>query len=1156
MLRFLPAPGTDGLRSLLIAALTLLVAVSFSGPVCRAQVFTASLSGIIADPTGAAVPGATVTVRNTGTNDTRQTISGSDGRYTFSQLPPASYEVTVESRGFKRFVAPEVTLIASQAAEFNVSLSLGETSQTVEVAAAAPILDSQSADKNVTLSGQSVVALPTNLRNPLVLVWQTAGVVAVRTGIAQNVNEQNQNRFALNGGRDESSAILIDGMPSTAGDWGGALATPSIEAVQEVQVTRNSYDVQYGRTDGGVVSLVTKSGTSTFHGGVYDYLRNSKLDANTWDNDRAKVAKPAFQRNQFGAFIGGPIWNAKHLYVFGDYEGLRDSNPSTLLTTMPTALERTGNYSQTYNSNGSLSTIYNPFSTVQTSSGGIYMRTPFPGNIIPPSLLDPIGFKVANLLPLPNQPGTGPAAINNYSAGGKTVDINKRFDVRVDWAKSEHYSFFTRVTKAWEDTVAPTLIGHGLDNNYGGHNPRDQVVIGNTFVPNPTWVTNIIIGTGRWLEQQISPSTGLTATAIGYPSSLASQLGATTIPQFTIENYPQLSNARFLSDPRTTSNLQINNSKQVGDHSIKFGFIGEAEQVNSTDVDSALYTFNRGMTSGPVAATDSTTSGNGIASLLLGTGASGYAPNNARLAVTSKYFAGYIEDSWKFKRLTVNYGLRYEVQTPATERYNRLNSFNFGAASPLSQQTGLNLSGGLQFASNINRGLWNTDSKDWAPRLGIAYKITDKLVFRAGYGVFYAPAWAGAATADGFSLQTPWVSSQGGGGFVPQQLLSNPFPGGILPAPGSSQGLSTLTGLSVNAFSRLHPSPYSQTYSADFQYQISSSMVVEIGYDGVQGRKLFYGYSSPLNINQLPPQYLSLGNALNAQVPNPFYGIFTSGNLAGKTVPQYQLLLPYPQFTAVNLSQITPGASSSFNALTFKFSRRLATGLQAFVTYQWSKAIDNSSETQGWEIGDQERNVYNMSVERSISAHDLPQDFTASVIYDLPFGRGRQLLSQPNRVVNAVVGGWQLATTVRLGSGLPLAFTAPSSLNTYGYSVNRPDITSLGALASGPKSPDHWFNTSNSVVFAPPAYTIGTAPRWVPNVRFGALDNTDMSLMKSFNITERWKAVFQAQAFNVTNTPQYGKANTTVGNPNFGVITSSAPGATPRNVQLALRILF
>jgi hypothetical protein len=242
--------------------------------------------------------------------------------------------------------------------------------------------------------------------------------------------------------------------------------------------------------------------------------------------------------------------------------------------------------------------------------------------------------------------------------------------------------------------------------------------------------------------------------------------------------------------------------------------------------------------------------------------------------------------------LTVNYGIRYEVQTPGTERYNGQNDFNPNVANPLSQQTGLNLKGGLQFVTSSNRGLWNTDNKNWAPRIGIAYKLTDKLVFRGGFGIFYAQAWAGALAADGYSLQTPWVSSQGGGGFVPQQLLGNPFPGGILPVPGSSQGLTALTGLSINAFSRVHPTPYSETYSADFQFQLTSTSVLELGYGGVQGRKLFYGYPSTLNIDQLPPQYLSMGNALNAQTANPFYGAFTSGSLAGKTVPQYQLLLP------------------------------------------------------------------------------------------------------------------------------------------------------------------------------------------------------------------------------------------------------------------------
>ncbi len=1116
-----------------------------------AQVFTAGVSGLVTDATGSGIPAATVKIRNTDTNDARQTETGSDGRYTLSQLKPGTYEVTVEAKGFKRYVETKLNLAASQSAEFNVPLQVGDAAQSVEVTAAAPVLDTQSADKAVTLSQQAVISMPTNLRNPLVLVWQTAGVVAVRTGISQAPQEQNQNRFALNGGRDESAAILIDGVPVTAGDWGGALATPAIEAVQDVQVMRNTFDSQYGRTDGGVVSLVTKGGSDVFHGSAFDYLRNSNLDANSWDNDRAGVKKPSFQRNQFGGTIGGPILKRKRLYFFGSYEGLRQGSPSSVLVNLPTALERSGDFSQTFNPNGTLSTIYNPFTT-RTDASGALIRDPFPGNVIPKNLIDPVGAKVVSLWPDANQPGNPLTHALNYAKGGKAISTVDRMDTRIDWAKSERFSLFGRLTKSWEQDIAPVLYGNGADNNYGGFNPRHQIVMGATFVPNATWVTNVLVGTGRWREAQIAPTQGQSATAIGLPAALASQLGAPTIPQFTATNYPQFSNSRYLNDPRTTSNLQINNSKQFHNHSLKFGFITEVEQVNSTDVNSINFSFTRGMTSGPTAATDSTTTGNAVASLLLGTGASGTAPNNARLALTEKYWALYVGDTWRIgRRLTLDYGIRYEAQLAPTERYNRFNDFAFQSASPLAGPSGLsNLKGGLAFVTSSNRGLYDAQ-KNWAPRIGLSYKIMDNLVVRAGYGIFYPPAWAGALAADGFSAPTTWVSSVGGAGLVPSSVLSNPFPQGLIPPPGNTLGLSTLVGQTVNAFQRSHPSSYVQTYSIDFQYQLSKSTMIEAGYSGTQGRKLFYGYS--LNQNQLDPKYLSLGSALNTQVANPFFGIIQNGNLSGKTVPQYQLLLPFPQFTGVTLSGLTPGASSSYNALTMKLNRRFENGLSVLVTYQFSKAIDNASETQSWEIGDVQRNNYNYSIERSISAHDVPQAFTASVLYELPVGRGRAHLNNTNRVVDAVAGGWQVSTAVRLGSGLPLAFSAPNSLSAYGYPGARPNISTLTDLTSGSQSPDHWFNTT--AVTAPAPFTIGSAPRWISNLRTGALDVSDISLAKTFQVFERLKATFRMDAFNVTNTPQYGRANTTFGSPTFGVITGTT-NVTPRNIQAAIRLDF
>lgn len=1136
------------IKILAVAVALLIASMSF------AQVFTATLSGLVTDQSGAGIPGATVHIRNLETNDVRELQSGSEGRYTFSQLKPGPYEITIEAKGFKRFVQPSLTLVASQVGEFNASMEVGEASQRVEVSASAPVLDTQSADKAVTLETRQILDLPTNFRNPLVLVWQTAGVVAVRTGLSQASQEQNQNRFALNGGRDEGAALLIDGVPSTSGDWGGALATPSIEATGEVQVVRNTFDVQYGRTDGGVVSVVTKGGTDSFHGSAYDYLRNSRLDANTWDNNRAGVRKPVFQRNQFGGTLGGPIWKSKHLYFFGSYDGMRQGTPSTTLVNVPTALEQNGDFSQTFNASGVLSTIYNPFTTRANPNGGGFIRDPFPGNVIPKNLWDPVGAKVLSLMPQPNLPGNELTHALNYGRGGKTVGINDKIDIRVDWAKNEHYSFFVRVTKGWEKNDAPKLLGNNVDNNFSDRNPRHQVVIANTFVPTPTWVTNILIGSGRWRENQISPSQGLDATSIGLPASIANELAAKTIPAFSLSNYVSLGNSRDLNDPRTTNNLQINNSKSFRSHGLKFGFIAEVMQINATDVRSADFTFNRGLTSGPIAATDSTTSGNAIASLLLGTGASGTAPNAARLALEEKYYALYVQDTWRIgRKLTVDYGIRYDLQLPATERYNRVNNFAFQTPNPVAQQAGLNLKGGLAFRDKDNRGLWDTQYKNFAPRLGVSYKITDKLVVRTGYGIYYPPAWAGAATADGFSVTTQWVSTVGGGGILPNNPLSNPFPQGFLAPPGSSQGPATLVGQSVSAYIRKHDSPYVQAYSLDFQYQLNNSSMLEVGYSGSQGRKLFYGYNSPLNQNQLDPKYLSLGADLNTPVQNPFFGIIQNGTLSGSTIPRYQLLLPFPQFLNVNLSALTPGASSSFNALLVKFNHRLNHGLQFLATYQWSKAIDNASETQGWEIADTQRNNYNYSIERSISGHDIPQDFTASMLYELPVGKGRAHLASLPKAADYVVGGWQISSTMRFGSGLPLQFTAPNTLSQYGYPVARPNITSLNDLATGQLGPDHAFNTA--AISAPAPFTIGSAPRWVSNLRHGPLNSADISLSKRFDIWERLRMTFRADAFNVSNTPQYGRPNTTVGNGAFGQVTGTTY-VTPRNIQVALRFDF
>jgi len=1118
------------------------------------QAFTANLTGLLTDPQNAVMPRVVVKLQSTTTQQTRQTMTGSEGRYTFSQLLPSVYELTAEVPGFRTFVQKEIRLIANQTAELNIQMTLGEVTQVVEISAAAPLLDSQTANQSVTLEQRAIADLPINAPNPFVLVHATAGVVAVRTGISQATQDQNHNRFALNGGRDESSLILLDGVPATTGDWSALIIAPAVLSVQEVQVVRNSYEAQFGKSGGGVVSLVTKSGSNNFHGTVFESLRNGNLDANSWDRNRTGQPKPKLQRNIFGGNFSGPLWRSQKLFFFAGYEALRLKSPASTTSTVPTPGQRQGDFSETRNPNGTLSAIHNPFTTRPNPSGAGFIRDPFEGNRIPQNLLDPIGARAVGLYPQPRSAGDAITNARNFFASSKTVTTNDRFDARIDWARSERHQFYVRVSKAWQENVAPVYFGNNADSNFSDQNPRHHFTIGNTFIPDPTWVVNVLIGSGRWREEQDSPSKDLDGTRIGFPASLVSGFAARTIPQFNLDAYATLGNARFLNLPRETHNLQANVTKERGVHSLKFGFAVESAKLNNTDVRSADFNFNRGMTSGPIAATTSSTSGNSIASLLLGAGSGGSAPDTVRPASNQMYYALYFQDSWRVnRRLTLNYGLRYEVQKARTERFNRFSYFDFDVANPLGQRAGLPLRGGLTFVTAQNRSLWDTDRVDLAPRLGIAYKLTDKLVVRTGYGIFY-PQTVGAGAipgTDGFTTRTAWVASRGDDGINPNHLLRNPFPDGLNKPVGSSQGLETLVGESITGWQRPHPSGYIQQYSLDFQYEIGRDLLVELGYAGNQSRKLVYGVS--INANQLPSNLLSQGAALDQQVSNPFFGHITSGALAGRTVPRHRLLRPYPQFINVSLPVDTPGASASYNAMLAKVSKRFSGGLSLLATYQWSKSIDNASETQGWELSEAFRDFNNLSNERSISGHDVPHSWVTALVYELPVGKGKKFGSAMHPVADFLVGGWQVSTITSFSHGLPLQVTAPNTNGVYGFGAQRPNIANLKNLEVPTPVPDRWFNTG--AFSPPPVYTVGNAPRWFPNLRFGATRHSDIALLKRFRFRDRIETQFRAEFFNGFNRPQFGRADTNLASGSFGRV-SGTTNVGPRNIQFGLRIGF
>ncbi len=1137
----------------------LLVAWVMLASVGAGQTFTGAVTGVVTDPAGAVVVGAQVTLTNTATNEVREVRSNEEGRYTFAQLQPSFYTLKVSQTGFRDYLRTSFQLSPNQTIEANVAMIAGAATETVTVSAALQLLDTQTANQAFTLQGSDVKELPVVARNPFALFHTQPGAVAPRTGVSGSVNDQNHNRFSMNGGRGQSVRVLIDGIPVVSGDWGGLIASPGVEAVSEFQIIRNAYDAQYGRTMGGVVNITTRSGSQEFHGTGFGYLRNDNLDANSFFNNRNNVRKAEFKRTQFGGAASGPIWKREKLYGFFGYEGLREGSPTTRIVTVPTERERNGDFSQSFNANGTPVVVYDPATTVaDPANPGKFIRTAFQGNIIPANRLDPVAVAALKLLPLPNRPGRTAANLDNFIGVGTNTVNNDRYDARVDWVATEKYTIFGRFTKATQDGIPATLYPVAGETNRNSFNPRWTVSIGNTFTISPTFIVNLQFGGGKWTEGNLPKLTDFDASSLGFPAAIANAFDIKTPPQFNLSDYTTIANNNFSIAARSTWSGQINASKQLTRHSLRFGYSIEHYMLGLNETQSATFNFNRFFTVGPDPdLRGAVTAGNTIASFLLGAGASGNAPRNARNYGTQGYHALYLQDAWNANsRLTVNGGIRYEIQRGRTERFNRLNYFDFNAPSPLASATGLsNLKGGLVFVNDDNPYQWKTPKTDIAPRLGLAYKITDKIVARAGYAIFFQPSvYVGPVGNDGFSLTTDWVSTLDSGRTI-SNPLRNAFPTGIQNPTGAAGGLATAVGTSIRTFQNERPTPYVQQYSADVQWEVGRGTLFEIGYSGTQGRKLTFGYNgfyAGMNINQIPESAMALGAALREQVTNPFFGVIRTGALAGRTVERRQLLRPFPQFLDVNILDM-PGASSSFNALFTRFQKRFSDGMMVSVGYQYSQALDNASENQGWEVNDRARNYYNLAGERSVSAHDVPHSLAITYVYELPVGKGRRFGKDLHPVVEAIAGGWQMNAIFKVDSGLPLIFEAPNNSFTFS-SWQQPNIKSGASLKLDNRTIDRWFNTD--AFEQPRDYTFGNAPRYVDDVRYSAVNNWDLSLAKNFRPWEQTRIQFRAEMFNAFNRVQFGRANTTFGNPAFGRVTGTAPGNGPRTIQMALRVEF
>ena len=1090
-----------------------------------------SLTGTVRDATGAAIPEATISIRNKATSATVEARSDSSGHFRVNNLLPAAYEVRFAHAGFQTETQSNVVLNVDQTLELDPSLKNGSVSETVQVDTTPTPLDTSSATLGEVVPARSIEGLPLNVRDPFALVGLTPGVQFggnFGNGGGTDVGRGfYRDDFDIGGGRSGFQEILLDGAPNTTGDRGLNIIDPPVDAVQEFKVQANSYDAQYGRTTGGVVNVITRGGSNQFHGVAYDFERHSNLDANTFFNKRNNIRLPSFARHQFGGTLGGPLWRNK-VFFFVDYEGLRQGFPLTSNSVVPTAAQRSGDFSQT------AVTLYDPATT--TYNGSTYTRTAFPGNKIPTGRIDPVAAAVLALYPLPNASGAG----YNYTFSGKSITNSDKYDIRVDSNLDSKTHFFARYSRQQDVRrgigTLPLPIGGG--RSVEDHFTQAVVDVNRTFTSK--LVADLLFSFGRALGAQLGQSNGFDQTSIKLPASLSAQLA----PQFPVFNIADITGTSNGSDaivsvqPRNVWSTLGTVYYQTGRHSLKFG--GDWRNLHFNEGQNAqpagVYNFTRGYTQGPTATQASAAAGYGLASFLLGDVASGTVIRNNRLSTQGIYWAVFTQDDWRVSdRLTLNLGLRYEAGLGDREKYNKLAWFDPAAASPVAGAVNLpSLKGVVRWIGQGNDA--NQQSTDWSnigPRFGFAYKANEKTVVRGGYGVFWHPRLIAGTNGGAIeAVRTTTMNATADGGITPADRLSNPYPQGTLPPLNDRDPLANLgQALTIPTHDNFK-NGYTQLWSLGVQQDLGWGMVFDLHGWGNKSTHILNTY----NVNQLPDQYLTLGSSLSQQVTNPFFGTVQTGTLASRTISRQQSLVPFPQYLGIS-DVYAPYAGSNFNALTVQIDKRISSLFTLLANYTWSKALDDDRTPI---------DTYNPRAEKSYSSFQIPNQAKISWVFSLPFGKDRQFGKHAPTAVSYLLGDWDFSQITNLQTGLPIGISRPS-VNASGRSARLGSPT----LAS-------WFDTS--VFTAAPTLSpaqFGNVGPYLRDVTTQSIHNVDAVLSKNFTIVPGDHPVtgtFRAEAYNLTNTHQFGFPNTSVTSAQFGTVTSTLN--SPRDLQFALKLRF
>jgi len=1137
------------LLTLSAAALFFVVALVTPG---AAQENRATIVGTITDQNGASIPNAAVKATNIETNAVTTTTSNGAGLYTLPFLPVGKYQISISANGLKTALRDGVELRVGDRIQLDFSLEVGNVTETVNVTADAPLLETATASRGQVIDEAKVRDLPLLGRNPFLLAVLASGVHIQPTQGSisfRPFDNGGMDNISINGGRPFSNAFLIDGAPNTGTERNtiGSLAfVPSPDSVQEFRVQSNTYDAQFGRTGGGTINVSLRSGTNQLHGSLYHYFRNDILNANSFQNNANNNKRTAFRWNQPGLVIDGPVripkvYNGrdKTFFMFS-WEKIISSIPAPVTQTQPTAEQRNGDFSKTLQANGQPITIYDPLTT--TCTGNTCTRTPFANNLIPANRIDPVAKKILEFIPAPNQPGNAQGFFNHFNSPNARTDEYDLFTTRLDHNLSDNHKLSGRWLRnnrhearglaGYQEVASPFFLHYR--KNYGGG-------IDLTSTLSPTLVSNFKINFIRHEFAIQQYGDGFDFTQLGFPAALAAQVPRKFFPRLSFTDYSNIGNTGSQFTFSDLSSFSETLNKTVGNHALKFGGEARVQRDNYDFPTSSFgnFAFTKGFTQRNPLAADAA-SGNAFASFLLGYPASGSVPINPSFAYQHLYYGLFLQDDWRVsRRLTLNLGLRWDYESPTSERFNQLNAgFDQTSPSPF-QVPGLQLKGGLLFVSEDNRLPYKRDLNNFGPRAGVAYQLTEKTVLRGGYGLSYLPAFD-PGTANGFSVSTTYVASTDGN-LKPANSLSNPYPVGLVQPIGSSQGLQTLVGQGFTFYDTNVKIPMNHQFSFGIQREIPWNMVVDISYIGSRTRSL----STAKGINEVSAADLAQGAAyLNAQVTNPFAGRLPGTAINGATVVRSQLLRPFPQFTGLTEDRRTIGRAW-YNSLQVRLEKRLSQGFHYLLSYTFSKNMEaigylNSQDPIG-------------QLASVVTGDYAPHRLMISGGYDLP------LFKNSSAWLRNIAGGWKVNGIAALQSGVPIG--TPGGV----FLIGDP------RLPEGQQSRARWFNTctltaagarqncasaSETPVFQiQPAFTLRSHSTRFSNIRTSRPPQIDLSLFKTFTLKEGLALQFRAEAFNFANTPWFGGPNTTATSSAFGVVTPSQNN-DQRNVQLALKLVF